>query len=454
MTLPRQPVVRLARICLLILIGSAWTLPDVIGVIIQLPGNACTLSSFSWAYSIQGLSPCQVITTLLRSCADIDANMADYPNNSPCYCNTVAYSLWAACLLCNAQSPYSVYFNHGLCAEQYNISALDRIEVPAWARIPLIGDDTFDAQAAKAQAESEQPPSLSPSGGSSTIHTQITTRNSTSRSSMSDSVGSSAQASVLSHAPRSSASSQPIPPNSAAQTGSTHSTSLPLVAPTRTRGGQCSPEPPSAQHGPGTLDPSSSSTLLSISSSHEHLPNASPVLSPNTATRAKGRSRSLVPVVVVGAVGGTITFIVISAFCCIVLRRRRAPAASTSPPLHPLPISQRTWHDPIDNDNVPKKKLPASSTTTVRPLQGVVPIHWWCIGSCSPNDRLPERGPLNEEHEEVKAEFHSSIEQRQHAMEEAYSLQKLYPVYSMKLYDPDDPSTYPPRLSEIFGYPQ
>ncbi|KAH9894132.1 hypothetical protein C8Q73DRAFT_504618 [Cubamyces lactineus] len=94
--------------------------------------NSCSDPSYSWAYNSQGQSPCQVASEVMQPCA---------------------------CSLCNGQSPHSfgLYFNDAQCGTQYSSPPSDGPDIPSWASIQLINDDTFDVAAAKQEAGGAQP---------------------------------------------------------------------------------------------------------------------------------------------------------------------------------------------------------------------------------------------------------------------------------------------------------
>ncbi|KAI0334904.1 hypothetical protein GY45DRAFT_1062891 [Cubamyces sp. BRFM 1775] len=119
--------------------------------------NSCSDSSYSWSYNSQGQSPCEVTKQMLQPCGQADNGQ------NKCYCNTVTYSLWAACSLCNGQSParFATYITDGGCTIMSVFAPSDGVDIPGWTNTPLTSDDSFDVQAAKQEAESVQPSAVS-----------------------------------------------------------------------------------------------------------------------------------------------------------------------------------------------------------------------------------------------------------------------------------------------------
>ncbi|KAI0662909.1 hypothetical protein C8Q70DRAFT_478794 [Cubamyces menziesii] len=118
------------------------------------PSESCSDSSYSWMYNSQGLSPCQVaMEVLLVQSYGTGESVNQYA------CNAVMYSLWAACLLCNGQSPdnFSAYSDSWGCAGQFSTPSSSRVDIPGWANLPLIDDNTFNEQAAKQETRPRHP---------------------------------------------------------------------------------------------------------------------------------------------------------------------------------------------------------------------------------------------------------------------------------------------------------
>ncbi|KAI0662907.1 hypothetical protein C8Q70DRAFT_478776 [Cubamyces menziesii] len=163
---------RLARACFLVLNLIASIPPKEAAILAgEAVSGSCLDSSYSWVrvdlqihraishcllgqtYNSQGLTPCQVEAELMQSC-----------NNSagavyPCICNSVGYSLWAACSLCIEQPPhsFSIYLSDAHCPQMYDAPSSNVANVPGWANLPLIDDETFDVQAAEQEAGGIQP---------------------------------------------------------------------------------------------------------------------------------------------------------------------------------------------------------------------------------------------------------------------------------------------------------
>ncbi|KAI0662904.1 hypothetical protein C8Q70DRAFT_478628 [Cubamyces menziesii] len=85
------------------------------GAVIWPPTIACADNSWSWMYNSVGQSPCEAGQDLLQPCG----GPSQATNNAPCYCNTVVYSLWAACVYCHGEgySTFADYLSGGNCLD-------------------------------------------------------------------------------------------------------------------------------------------------------------------------------------------------------------------------------------------------------------------------------------------------------------------------------------------------
>ncbi|KAI0334906.1 hypothetical protein GY45DRAFT_1318001 [Cubamyces sp. BRFM 1775] len=386
---------RLARACFMVL-GLLALIHRSDGAILsrEAVAGSCLDSSYSWAYNSQGLTPCQVEGELMQTC-----------NNSagivyPCICNSVGYSLWAVCSLCIKQPPhsFSIYLSDAHCSQQYDAPSSDGVDVPGWASLPLIDGETFNVQAAEQEAEGIQPSGSSSDGHAATPSVQ---------SSSSQAQGSSApamrtggtptQASGLNSSPQSSDSSIPQGtsdslPNNGAQTVGTSQPTAPV--------GQSS-----GSRTPGALTDNGASPSESTNSRSSYSQTDFPTSSPNTPLSSGStqptnvRSSSLGPVIG-GVVGSAITIVIIAIAGCLVRKWRRRGG--------PRPFNARSpGCEPLNN---------------------------------GPEEKQNEDGP-----EDMKAELHSPVQP-------AGDKSLARASYTMKVYDPDDPSTYPPRLSELQGH--
>ncbi|KAH9894125.1 hypothetical protein C8Q73DRAFT_503776 [Cubamyces lactineus] len=364
--------------------------------------DSCSDPSYSWAYNAQGQSPCQVASDVIQLCGNSRGD-------NQCYCNPVTYSLWAACSLCNGQNPHSFsdYSNDAQCLQEYTHPPLEGANIPSWANIQLINDDTFDVAAAKQEAEGTQSTnSASTNGHTSLPSTRGTSSeiNSTPDGSPTNPGGSPAPSPSQSNSPPKSSSPSsptgaagqqtgPAATSDEAQTSDSPTSSRPSgPQPTLTTSGQPSFQPTTTLHTTGSLQSSQSEARPSPTAGSMH---------------AAGSSSSHLGAIIAGAVGG-VALIAIASTCIAlnVVRRRR--------------------------------RRNQKQTLGTNALLG-----WWKLSRGQPLDD----GPVVEEDtmEEPKVELRSSVELPQ---EEDTPAQALY---TMKLYDPDDPSTYPPRLSEICG---
>ncbi|KAI0662910.1 hypothetical protein C8Q70DRAFT_478917 [Cubamyces menziesii] len=107
----------------------------------------CGSSSWSWMYNSEGLSPCEVWEWVSQLCPS-EESMSD------CVCNTVTYSLWAACMLCTGESAanFSTYSHNQGCVGKSSSPPSGGADIPEWASLPLKDGKTFNEQAAKHEA--------------------------------------------------------------------------------------------------------------------------------------------------------------------------------------------------------------------------------------------------------------------------------------------------------------
>ncbi|KAH9894122.1 hypothetical protein C8Q73DRAFT_694584 [Cubamyces lactineus] len=127
-------------------------------------------------YSSTGQSPCDVGLALISLCG----LPAQAVTNSSCYCNTVTYSMWAACEACHQAtwSPFQQYLGLLPCSGEvdigfYKLPIPDGTVVPHWAYLfqpPETNQSaTFDVQLTKQQGCSQsQCPTTTPAATTTT----------------------------------------------------------------------------------------------------------------------------------------------------------------------------------------------------------------------------------------------------------------------------------------------
>ncbi|KAI0334907.1 hypothetical protein GY45DRAFT_1062648 [Cubamyces sp. BRFM 1775] len=390
----------------------------------------------------QGQSPCQVATELLQPCGNSEGL-------NDCYCSPVTYSLWAACVLCNGQSPHSFsdYYGDGFCNQQYKSPPLNGVDVPGWANLELINGDTFDVQAAKKEAGASVPdPNLTPTDpstaptsipeGSSVSQMQSSEPNSTLRPSSpssatlsSSAIAATAQSSVSTPHNEGSSSSQvtaPIDPSSGSA-ASTYTGQLSITS--LTASSETGVLYPPRPHGDASSTNPSASQLPTF---HQ------------TQSAIRGSS-SLGPIIG-GALGGVVLIAILS--ICVLWRRRRPRRSHTSPfPCQStealsnnqdssLSIGDRRWG----------KKTPA-------PFAAIFGTRERRSSRSSQDGYSGKEALKNQSHNSQKTKD-SEVEEMEAVLHLRYAEEDSFapPSYTARLYDPDDPSTYPPPLSEICRY--
>ncbi|KAH9894134.1 hypothetical protein C8Q73DRAFT_694635, partial [Cubamyces lactineus] len=157
----------------------------------------CTNATFSWVNNADGLSPCDVCGILVgacdgQTCRSTHPTRAEYLRvrdqlQTPCFCNTLSYSLRAACELCTnvAMQTESEYIasqcDQGLL-KTFPCSLLPNVVVPEWAYQDVVDGWFNDTPASQiAIGEATLPSTVSTStddfpGATSTIGKTSTTR--------------------------------------------------------------------------------------------------------------------------------------------------------------------------------------------------------------------------------------------------------------------------------------
>ncbi|KAI0662923.1 hypothetical protein C8Q70DRAFT_479720 [Cubamyces menziesii] len=420
--LPQIPATSLASSLLVLfvcyLLGTGFDL----GARAQSLGlpHDCANSSYSWTYNTEGEPPCALATDLLRPCGDL----INGPTllNTPCICNSVLYSLDSACRWCSNEPDtilkFTDFADSFSCTNtvegQYPETIPPGTPIPAWAYLPLTGDQ-FDIAGAEQMMLSPGKDPVVPSGpGGNSSPADSSTSTTTS--------GGSAPVStttiVTQHTPSTSGSSQhssstssPAAPGSSESTSSdtsgtntndshnnTTTNSHPSTgnASSNTTTTSSSADGTSTTSNQRTTPASSSPTATNGSNEPSPLPGLPTVAgnaSTMTPTGGPGKqSSNHVAAVVGGAAGGVCAVAVLIALGLFLVRRRR-----------------RRRHDDGDHGRGIGRRL-----------------------SCRRRG-LPF-GP----------QLETSATQQLRGDDQGVS-----PTFVFKLYNPDDPSTYPPPLSEI-----
>ncbi|KAI0334891.1 hypothetical protein GY45DRAFT_1058714 [Cubamyces sp. BRFM 1775] len=348
----------------------------------------CANSSYSWVYNTEGDPPCVLATDLLRPCSQL-INGPDLLN-SPCICNSVLYSLDSACRWCSNEpdtiQTFSDFADSFSCTstieKQYPETIPPNTPIPAWAYLPLTGDQ-FDIAGAERMMLSPGDDSVDPAGsGGNSAPADGSTGTSTTTGGRSPT---STTTLVTQHIPPTSSSTQ-------------HSTSTTSPAPdsgltsSDTSGTNTSHNHTTTNSHPNTGNASSNSTGTTPSgTSSSSVPTLAGNASTTTPTGSPGkRSSNHLAAIVGGAVGGVCTVAVLIALGLFLVRRRR-----------------RRRHDDGDGGGMGRRLS--------RRRRGL-PFAPQLETSAAQQTRYDEKGAS---------------------------------TLVFKLYNPDDPSTYPPPLSEI-----
>ncbi|KAI0722970.1 hypothetical protein C8Q76DRAFT_783023 [Earliella scabrosa] len=150
--------------------------------------NAVCDSSYDWMNNSNGQSPCLIASYLFTPCASPAASWV-YPlspgyhyntpqNNAasatPCRCNTVLFSVLAACATCQGQEEFIIPWNEyaencsTVFVQKYPAVIPAGTAIPAWAYLDITGNNTFDPGAARAIAAQNVPESTASVKPSST----------------------------------------------------------------------------------------------------------------------------------------------------------------------------------------------------------------------------------------------------------------------------------------------
>ncbi|KAF5315819.1 hypothetical protein D9611_004845 [Ephemerocybe angulata] len=171
----------LARLSLLSLLLTTG-LPATYGQ----TSNVTCLPYYDWTSNSQKQTPCQVASSLLSLCnggkpfdvVPLSAGQhyqgpTTVSGSNPCMCNTVTYSLMAACGLCQGRSVlrWSEWSTNCpiVSLRQFSQPLPSGLRVPAWAYLDVKEKDAFDQFLAKGNANStESTSALAPTTTSQT----------------------------------------------------------------------------------------------------------------------------------------------------------------------------------------------------------------------------------------------------------------------------------------------
>ncbi|KAH9894135.1 hypothetical protein C8Q73DRAFT_694638 [Cubamyces lactineus] len=325
----------------------------------------CANATFSWMNNADGLSPCDVYGTLLgacdgQTCRSTHSTMAEYPRvrdrpQTPCFCNTLSYSLRAACELCTnvamqMESEYTASQCDQSFLKTFPCSVPPNVVVPEWAYQDVLDgwfNVTLASQIAVGQATSTPPTSSSHDRGSASEASATESSASQVSSSLSSAIATTTQ---------SSAQSITLGPPSQS-----------IVTPTYSPGGTTRPQtgdvPSSRRY--SSINDGSANPGTSMSS----LPTASAVANttaPESAQSNAPTNKTKSPGSLIGAVvGGLAMFNIVAVLVVLYFRRRRRrqrEAAHESGPLH-------WWKRPPECMPQPVHRA-ASECTTIIPEDG------------------------------------------------------------------------------------
>jgi len=172
-------------------------------------------STYNWAKNSLGQDPCVVGSYLLRVCDTSNITIPTLPvgdnynpgDTSPCNCNSVTYTLIAACADCQDGNFDTWSFWSENCTAPYDKIYPEILPagtaVPGWAYLDVVGSNVYNATVAQQFAESDPPestgiasstPSSSASASKSSTSTGINFSSLFSPSSTANSAGGTAAA--------------------------------------------------------------------------------------------------------------------------------------------------------------------------------------------------------------------------------------------------------------------
>ncbi|KAH9894121.1 hypothetical protein C8Q73DRAFT_503574 [Cubamyces lactineus] len=357
--------------------------------------NACVGASWSWMDNSAGQSPCEVGLDLLQPCGGPSGTAGD---NAPCYCNSVVYSLWSACEYCHGEGydTFADYLSDGQCSGisygSYNGEVPANIVVPAWAfefnPLPNNLSAIFDLQAARQVVN-----------GKSIVPPPVTSQIMSTSLFVSSLVSSRGSSSPLQSSGTTSQDHQSSsPPDTTSQIADSTSD----VSPTSRSPSTILPDnnnTPSKQTTSAAATTSPSVPESQTEPSWSSGPGSTVTVSPSLNM---GRARTSMGAIIGAAVGAGAGICILAGIVFHLLRRcrhrRRSAAALT-------------------DDSSARKLRTDNSQYSESEIDG-----------------------------SVSAQSHTPMSTEQS------TLSKTVPsYYTVRLYDPDDPTTFPPSLSEILG---
>jgi len=178
-------------------------LPFVLGLLqyrIVAQQAICTVAGYSWMYNSLKQDPCVIASRLGRVCHGAIWTMDPLPPGthyggldpaygppSPCECNTVSYSIMAACSLCQDRGYIRFSSWTDMCTIVYSQKFPKDIPydtaVPHYAYLDVQADDFFDVRIAQTAGgpESTSPPKSTPPSTAATTTSTPTQSNSTAK---------------------------------------------------------------------------------------------------------------------------------------------------------------------------------------------------------------------------------------------------------------------------------
>ncbi|KAH9894141.1 hypothetical protein C8Q73DRAFT_505165 [Cubamyces lactineus] len=365
----------------------------------------CANSSYSWMYNTAGDPPCVLATDLLRPCGDL----INGPEllNSPCVCNSVLYSLDSACRWCSNEPDtiltFSDFADSFSCTStvegQFPETIPPGTPIPSWAYLPLTGNQ-FDVAGAERMMLSLDPTGSEgnpappdDSTGTSTTTSKGSTSSSTLVTQHTPSTGTSTQHTT------STASPAPVSESTPSDTSGANSSHNHTTTNSHPDTGSASSNATTTSSGSSTTSnqrstPSSYPTATNGSNEPSPLagvPTVAGNASTTTPTGGPGKhSSNHLAAIIGGVVGGVCAVAILVMLGLFLVRRRR-----------------RRRHDDGAGPGIQRRL-----------------------------SRRKHGLPFGPQHE-------TSVTQQM------WSDDKGASTVVFKLYNPDDPSTYPPPLSEI-----
>ncbi|KAI0334898.1 hypothetical protein GY45DRAFT_1317995 [Cubamyces sp. BRFM 1775] len=351
----------------------------------------CSNESYNWMNSVNEQSPCDMYAALIAMCgthgclSTTDVTPRTYLRardqlQNPCFCNTVSYSLRAACELCiDVSLQTEQEYIAGQCNESFPQTfpcplPLD-VAIPGWAYQSV--NDVFNVTLASQFVNYE---SVSPSTDPNHGHGSSGATSTTVAGSATQILPNSPSAPATAPQPSVQLTAISSSPLTLTQTNSLGKTTVPQTGGT----------PFESQPGSDASTSASFSQKMSASTSADISPSDYP---DGPDQRASGNPDKLGPIA--GGVAAAVSIALAVILATLLIRRRRRRVISIC------------------------KDLPSLGDTN--------------------NERSSEPClvPRDDKHWQPTGDEHTPAVQ--------------VPPFPLKLYDPDDPTTYPPSLSAILG---